>query len=356
MLRARRDAKRRDTTASRPPHSRGGSARIKTKGENRERGRERNALHASRGRRTYYMQRMRDDSWSPDVDVFHVRDAPASFGTIYRPPPPPPPFSPPLLALTAAAARGVPAAFTSDAMPPDARSPRRGAAKNDHQVSRLPLCHTYGLRARARTAIALSRTQSRGPRHLFTPLPRSSARPSLCPPACLPASPLVPPLSFPPARLTPPPRYRYHNNGIIAIPAACYTMTLATVGSVEYTRKRETGRGTAQRNVVQPQLFQLWISPRRIRRFDKRFARESPTTCSIRAVARVRQGRNKRAPRESCLQTKRPAASIGRESARSSNRCPVTCITRAYPGKDERWWDSLIIFIVIKFKGKYTRR
>lgn len=44
-----------------------------------------------------------------------------------------------LLVFVAAAAQGVPSAFTRDAMPPDARSPRRGAAKNDHQVSRLPL-------------------------------------------------------------------------------------------------------------------------------------------------------------------------------------------------------------------------
>jgi len=91
-----------------------------------------------------------------DLDV-HVRDTPASFCSRLPPPPrpprPPPPSPPSPLPptpsfspLVSTVARGAPvvAAFTRDAMPPDARSSRRGAAKNDHQVSRLPLCtHIY---------------------------------------------------------------------------------------------------------------------------------------------------------------------------------------------------------------------
>lgn len=77
-------------------------------------------------------------------------------------------------------------------------------------------------------------------------------------PACLLAC--LPPLSSP-ASSTPPPRYRYHNNGIIAIPAACYTMTLAKVrrGSPQrtdriHTRKRKTEPRSA-RHVISAAAF-----------------------------------------------------------------------------------------------------
>lgn len=45
------------------------------------------------------------------------------------------------------------------------------------------------------------------------------------PVACFP---FQPPFVPPPPPLPPPSRYRYHNNGIIAIPAAYFMMTLAT--------------------------------------------------------------------------------------------------------------------------------
>lgn len=103
------------------------------------------------------------------------------------------------------------------------------------------MCHTYGLRAR----VLRSRTQSR---YFLPPTPLPFFLAYACLPACCLLArsfPFSSPLS--PARLTPPTRYRYHNNGIIAIPAAYYTMTLATMrrGSpqrpIEYTRKQETG-------------------------------------------------------------------------------------------------------------------
>lgn len=232
----------------------------------------------------------------------------------------------PLLALAATAARGVPAAFTCDAMPPDARSPRRGAAKNDHQVSRLPLCHTYGLRARAR-AHTVSLPAS--PPHLPPPLFRS--------PQPMPARsfPLYPFSSLPPTslfRLTPPPRYRYHNNGIIAILAACYTMTLGRDGVDRvHSQTRETGLD------VRPDapLYSRGFFSSEFRRgafsvSTSVFARESPTTCSIRAAARALPSGPKQAGAEGVLFTNKTPGCFDRKRgeppakpARFANRCPV---------------------------------
>lgn len=98
-----------------------------------------------------------------DVDV-HVRDTPAflhavvSYPSLLFPPPPPPP--PPAAARGApAAAVAAAAAFTRYAMPLDVRSPRRGATKNDHQVSRLPLCTR--MRSRARVCVCVCETRVR---------------------------------------------------------------------------------------------------------------------------------------------------------------------------------------------------
>lgn len=160
---AQRDA-RRGVTVSRPrseedDDDEARSAKTKTKG-----GRFRRAAqgyladYAPR-----YTQRFRAERPSRDVDV-HVRGTPASFGTtrlllscLSRSP---------YLFLSpspAIVARGVPAvvAFTRDAMP---RSPRRGAAKNDHQVSRLPLCtHIHGLKRASVCAHAHSRRRPSSP-------------------------------------------------------------------------------------------------------------------------------------------------------------------------------------------------
>lgn len=129
---------------------------------------------------------MVEDSERQSSRDVHVCGTPASFGTAR--------LHLLLLFLSLASSlaivtRGVPAvvAFTRDAMPPNARSPRRGAAKNDHQVSRLPLCtHTWATRAR----VLHSRTHR--PAASSSLRPRS---PPLVPPGslydCLPACPLA---------------------------------------------------------------------------------------------------------------------------------------------------------------------
>lgn len=215
-----------------------------------------------------------------------------------------------LLVFAAAAAQGVPSAFTRDAMPPDARSPRRGAAKNDHQVSRLPLCHTYGLRARGYRALAHSLATSR---HLFTPsppLPFSLAY------ACLPArlpSPFIFPRQLNTAAAVPlSQQWHYRDTRSLLHDDTGHGVRRGSPQRpIEYTLVNEKLDLVRPDTLFQPRLFQLCVSPRRIRRSAFREG-VPPTTCSIRAAARTPlRAVNKQAPQRGLVykQNARPLRS-----------------------------------------------
>lgn len=161
-----------DWPACRPRNAaRGARARARAKRDSDSRTHLANPIGLDQNKATSSPKRRDVSKWAISIPGFrrrcYVRDTPASFCS--------PPavllllllfvhvllvfLLFPLLVSVAARSGPVVAAFTRDAMPPDARSSRRGAAKNDHQVSRLPLCTHVCDCARARARVSRSRTQ-----------------------------------------------------------------------------------------------------------------------------------------------------------------------------------------------------